>query len=213
MPECADPGGAPVRSVPDVRMGGGPSVSAARCHLPEASSGRNLERRAAFSFLPELVSGRGTVRRSRMVEGQTRTGLRDDASNNRVQILEHLSSRNAHRRKPALRKPRISSFIPGRLISARMGLAIDLDHQPRVAAVEVQRIRPGRMLPAELQSARSGLQRLPQQEFGQAHRASQSARLLNRAGACLWRDVLEHGSYPPVSASHCPLPETSSGRN
>jgi len=48
-------GGAPVWGVPDV-TGLSPSVSASRCHLPKASSGRDL---TLSSFLPSLSRGGG----------------------------------------------------------------------------------------------------------------------------------------------------------
>ncbi len=48
---------------PNATCGGGPSVSAAHCHLPQASWGRIEEvRERLHQILSELVSGRGTAR-------------------------------------------------------------------------------------------------------------------------------------------------------
>ena len=190
MPQRANSGGAPLRCVPDVRGD-----------------------RALSLFLLELVSGRGTARRSRVVEGQARGSLGDNASNNHVQILKHIGRRNTHRRDPAIGKPVVADIITGRLLPPRMRLAIDFDRQPRVAAVKIQRVGARRVLAAELQTTRSSAQRLSQQHFRQSHRLPQSARLTDRPRFCLWRDILERNGHPSTMLRMVPLPETSSGRN
>src|SRR5689334_3515499 len=104
------------------------------------------------TILPELDSGRGTARR--VVEGQTRDGLRNHPTDRRIRVLQNVNRWNAEGRDSRLAKPRIPHLIPLRAISTRMRLAVDFDRQPRIAAEEIEHIRPAGMLPAELQTLR-----------------------------------------------------------
>ena len=104
----------------------------------------------ARSILPELVSGRGTSRRSRMVEGQPRGGLRRNPTQHRIRVAENIGRRNPQRLNPGRSQPPIPGRIPLRSVTPRVGLSIHFYRQPRIAAEEIQNVRPGGMLAAEL---------------------------------------------------------------
>ena len=114
-----------------------PSVSAARCHLPETSSGRDYWGLLS-SFLPELVSGRGTARR--VVEGETLHAGRNDPLNHGTQIGQHFTRRNAQGRNASLRKPRIARRVTSWPVTHAMPFAVDFNGKVRIVAKEVEHI-------------------------------------------------------------------------
>jgi len=87
--------------------------------------------------------------------------LCDDAKNHRFNIRQHFLCRDTHDHEPAIGEPGIAHLVKDRPIAAIMRLAVDLDNQPRRLAEEVRDIRPGRMLPAEFETARSLTQLAP----------------------------------------------------
>jgi len=172
-----------------------------------------MEGGETFSILPELVSGRGTAPRSWVVEGQPRTRLRNDAAHDRVEIAEDLLRRYAQGRDAMREELGVPSCIHSWTLSSPMRFAIDLDREPRVAAVEVETECARRMLVPEFEPRRPLPQQPPQQHFGQAHGPSPTPRALHGAPATLRRMILEHRESPSTMLRMVPLPETSSGRN
>jgi hypothetical protein len=168
---------------------------------------------APSSFLPELVSGRGTARRSRVVEGQARTRFGNDPAQDRIKVPENLGRRNPQRRNPATSQPGIPSRIARRSLPKTMRLAIHLDREPCIAAVEIETERTGRMLVTKLEPGRPLAQFSPQQRLGQAHRTTPRSRSLHGVPAPFRRMILEHRTCPSTMLRMVPLPETSSGRN
>ncbi len=164
-------------------------------------------------FLPELVSGRGTAWQSRVVEGEPRTRLRLNPGYRARQIGKHQLRRNPQRRDAGNGEPRIARSIPPGPITEAMRTAIDLDRQARIAAIEVQHVRPARMLSAELQATGPFAQFTPQQPFRQAQFSSEATRPVDPAFAWLGRCIPEHWKSPSTTLWVVPLPETSSGRN
>jgi len=188
-----------------------------------------------FSFLPELVSGRGTARRSRVVEGQSRPGSRDNVLDHARQIPQHLARRYPHGRHTRLPQPSVTSSIPSRPVATSMRLAIDLDRQPRVAAEKVEaQFPPRRPLTPKLQPTWAFAQFLPEQHLRQRHLAAKPARLPDSSSLPFRCDISVHNPCPSTmlrmrGARSClpytilasrglakaprALPEPSSGRN
>ncbi|GAM00255.1 hypothetical protein SP5_026_00030 [Sphingomonas parapaucimobilis NBRC 15100] len=172
--------------------------------LPKHSLGRIDE---DALFLPKLRLGRGTVRRT--VEGQAVASLCDDVTDDAIQIAKYVSGRDAQDGDPMLRQNRIAPSIPLGSIPAFVNLAIDLDGQPRRRAVEVQHIRPRRMLPAKPQPFGPLAEDAPQHDLGQRQITPESTRFLNRPA---W---LRRYSHRPstIAGAMVPLPKHSLGRN
>jgi hypothetical protein len=165
-----------------------------------------------ISILPELVSGRGTARRSRVVEGQPQDRLRDNSAHYGIKVRKHLASRDSQSLDSSGTEPRVSRGVSLGSTATVMRFSVELDGEPRIAAEEVEIVRPGRMLASELQTCGSGSKHLPEEHFREAHFAAQAACLPNRSSSASWRDVLEHGVGPSTMLRMVPLPETSSGR-
>ena len=150
-----------------------------------------------FSFLPELVSVRGTARRSRVVEGQSRTGSRDNVLDHARQIPQHLARRYPHGRHTRLPQPSVTSSIPSRPVATSMRLAIDLDRQPRVAAEKVEaQFPPRRPLTPKLQPTWAFAQFLPEQHLRQRHLAAKPARLPDSSSLPFRCDISVHNPCP-----------------
>jgi hypothetical protein len=90
----------------------------------------------------------------------------------RVHIATNLASRNPKRRDTKLHQILVASLILCRLGPAIVGLAINLNREPRGLAVEIEHIGAKRVLAAELQSFRPRPQRAPQRSLRRAHRAA-----------------------------------------
>ena len=180
-------------------------------HLPEKSSGRSL----GWSCLihPELVSGRGTARRSRVVEGEMRPRRIDNVGERGFQIRQHILRQNTQCGNSVPGKPRVARFIQQGTAAKIMRSAVDLNRQTGIAAEEIEHIGSAWMLAAEFEAAGALAQFRPQQNFGQGHVLTQLSGAVDFSRFRLWRDIFQHRNYPSVSASHCHLPETSSGRS
>ena len=139
--------------------------------------------------------GRGTARRA--VEG--RRGQRDPVGNS-VWISQHFAGGDTDHAQAVLDEKGITALIAIRPIAGEVRYAIDLDHEARRSAVEIQGIWPQRMLPPKTRAGRAATQTLPQQPFGQAHRLTQ------RPGAGNGRD-------PSTALRAVPLPPLRAGRN
>ncbi len=165
------------------------------------------------SFLPELVSGRGTARRSRVVEGQSRTRLGNDPAENCIGIAKNFDSRNAHSPDAARREPGIPSSVSLRPIAKPVHLAIHFDREPGIATVEIKTEFAGGMFMPKFESCRPLAKLSPEETFGQAHLAPSRPRLPHSPFASFRRMILEHRARRSTMLRMVPLPETSSGRN
>jgi hypothetical protein len=100
------------------------------------------------------------------VEGGRRKG------NNRgcycIGIAQNVRRLNVQDAIPIFIEKAVSHFVPSRSNSI-VDLAIYLDRQSRFTTIKVDDVRPDRMLAANLVSAFSTFQPLPQHGFGQAH--------------------------------------------
>jgi len=167
-----------------------------------------------FSFLPELVSGRGTARRSRVVEGQSRTCSNDNVLDHAGQILEHLDRWYPQSRNTNVAKPCVPSRILRRPIATSMRLPVNFDRQSGIATEEIEaEFPPRRSLTPKFQPARTLSKFLPKQHLRQRHLTSEAAGLPHRVNSALWCRVLEHRFCPSTMLRMVPLPEPSSGRN
>jgi hypothetical protein len=95
-----------------------------------------------------------------------------DERHHRIKIAEHILRSNPNDPDTLLPNPLIAYLIAFRPIATIMRFSIHLDGQPVTRTKKVQRIRPCRMLMAELQAGRALAQRLPQQHFRQGHLAA-----------------------------------------
>jgi len=126
--------------------------------LPEASSGR-IE---GPKILPELASGRGTARRSRVVEGQAGSGVCDDRLGSSLCIRQNLAGRDPQRLDPMARCPRIPLDIVTKLVGMVVELAVDLDRQARIAAIEVEHVVARFVLTAKFEAVGALAKQPPQ---------------------------------------------------
>ncbi len=171
--------------------------------LPKHSLGRIGE---AGLFLPKFHLGRGTVRRT--VEGQAIASLSDDIANDAVQIAKHLAGRNTQDGHAMLREKRIAPRVPLRPVSPLMGFPIDLHRKLCRRAVEVEHIRPRRMLPAKTQAFRPLAQDTPQHDLRQRQVAPEMSRSSYRPAR-----LRRYSHRPSTMLRMVPLPKHSLGRN
>jgi hypothetical protein len=148
-----------------------------------------------------------------VVEGQPRSCLGHNILEHCIDIAQHLNRRDPQGCDAAGSEPIVSPLVARRPVAPLMSRAIDFDREPSVAAVEVENINSGGMLPPKLEPAWPLSKRLPEQHFRQGHLAAKLARISNRSVLSLWRNVLEHVAGPSTMLRMVPLPETSSGRN
>ena len=96
------------------------------------------------SILPELASGR-------VVEGEAVKDSSHQAGDHPVQILEQLDRWHSPSRDPMAGDERVPIRIAVRPVAPVMRLAVDLDVEPGIVTVEVERyVFADRMLPAKL---------------------------------------------------------------
>jgi hypothetical protein len=69
------------------------------------------------------------------------------------------------------------------------------------------------MFAPELETTRRLAQRLPEQDFGQAHITTSRPRSAYGVSSTFRQHILEHRDSPSTMLRMVPLPETSSGRN
>ena len=186
-------------------MGPSPSTIAdAMVPLPKHSLGRN---RQSFSILPKFHLGRGTVRRT--VEGHAIASLRDNVTDNAVQIAKHFASGDAQHGHPMPGQKRIATSIPLRPVATLVSFAIHLDRQPRRRAIEIQHISPRRMLSSKAQPLGPLAQDTPQHDLRQRHIPPHSPCASHRPAR------LRRYSHRPstIADAMVPLPKHSLGRN
>src|SRR3546814_6345697 len=111
-----------------------------------------------------------------MVEGQPRLRGRDNPPHDTVQIAKHLACGNPHRRDTVRLEPPVAPGIAHRPITSPVRLAIDLDRQPRVTTVEIERIIAAWMLPSKFETRGARTQNLPKRDLGRRHHTPQPAR-------------------------------------
>ena len=186
-------------------MGGGTPLHHrfAAVPLPKHSLGRIQE---PCLFLPKFHLGRGTVRRT--VEGHTVASLRNDVTDDIVQIAKHVAGRDSHYRDTMLRQKGIAPRIALGPIRAPMNLAIHFHRQPSRRAVKVQHIRPRRMLPPKPQPLGSFAKDAPKNHLGQRHLAPQSPCASHRPAG-----LRRYPHCPSTMLRMVPLPKHSLGRN
>ena len=90
----------------------------------------------------------------------------NDAVEYAIQVTMHVNRRDAQNIEALAPKQRVARDISGRLITAAVRLAIDLDDQTVAEAGEIGGDPLRRELPPELESVRALPQGLPQQHFG-----------------------------------------------
>ncbi len=177
----------------------------------------------ACQILPKLGSGRwqgealteGHIRsaekRSRMLRGQARAGSRNDRLCRRRNVAQDLLRGHPNCLQPFGLQPRIAERIAFWPVAHVVRNPVDLDHQPRVGAVEIHPHIAAGVLTAKLHTLRLAAQQTPEQDFGQTHLLALLAGLGDATGAWLGARSLNI-QCPSVSPAGCHLPETSSGR-
>ena len=166
-----------------------------------------IANRGTSSILPELCSGRGTARRSRGVEGQARGRRAQDMRHHRVEFAQHISRRDAQCLDSVFGKKRVSPRISRSLRLETMSLAIDFDAQTGFGAVEIENVRPRRMLATKFQPVRASTKLRPQGHFGERERAAKLACSSNRLAR-----FAQHSACPSTMLCMVPLPKPSLGR-
>jgi len=149
-------------------------------------------------------TGRGTIRW--MVEGSAQRRLTDDVPNSRLDIVEHQRRRNPQNGNIMRSKPAIAPCISFRAVPQIMRYAVDLNRKPYLGTEKIEHIGTSRMLAPKLETVRSGAKCAPQEAFGQAQGAPQSARFNN----CSLRSR-QHSVSPSTALRAVPLPVP--GRN
>ena len=150
-------------------------------------------------------TGRGTARR--VVEGQARPAGRNNEIYDRAQVGQYVAGGYPQDVHELASQPPVPIRVPLGLVSAIMRLAVDLDRERGVEAIEVEYIGAGGMLPSELDAGGALAQFAPQQNLGQSHGPAQFARLFHCS-----RWSRQHHASPSTMLRMVPLPETSSGR-
>ena len=166
-----------------------------------------------LSILPQLRWGRGTIRRT--VEGRAPARVVGDQSQDTLEIPQYFRRWNPHRHNAIGSQPLIASFIPLRPGTAFMRLPVHLDAQLRTVAVEIERIRSGRMLFAPVESPSTATKLLPQKHLGKGKRTPQRSGPAIRFARAFQHAARSRSSCatPSTMLRMVPLPETSSGRN
>ena len=166
---------------------------------------------ASASILPQLIWGRGTVRRT--VEGRTLACVSVDEGHYSFHVAQQLRGRDAQGCDLMPDKPRIPQRIPERLVSTIMRFSVDLDAQLCSIAVKIESIWSRRMLFAPLVPGLTSSKLPPQQDFGQAHLASEGSRAAisfacafdHLAGSC------SRFARPSTMLRMVPLPREAGG--
>src|SRR5689334_6957298 len=117
--------------------------------------------------------GRGTARSA--VEGlpHVSAAMRNDQPHRWLNIPSELKGGDTQNPKPPPPQPLLPFLVALRNVASLVHLAVDLDDELGVGAVEVDYIRPERVLAAELESVRTGLQHLPKRRLGGRHFAAE----------------------------------------
>jgi len=93
--------------------------------------------------------GRGTARRA--VEGQNGR----NPANHRFEIVQNEVRGDTKNLQPPRCEPSVTRRITRGAITSLVCIAVDLDDQPSLMAIEIRDIRAGWMLPAKLKASRS----------------------------------------------------------
>ncbi len=101
-----------------------------------------------------------------------RAFLRDERQD-RLEVAQNLLCGDSNRLYPLLHQqpipPLIALWVPAHVV----GLAVDLDAEPGLQAVEIQHIRSRRMLASEFVPAGAGAKDAPKQHLGKRHHLSE----------------------------------------
>src|SRR3546814_6356105 len=108
------------------------------------------------------------------------TVFRSNPPHDTVQSAKHLACGNPHRRDTVRLEPPVAPGIAHRPITSPVRLAIDLDRQPRVTTVEIERIIAAWMLPSKFETRGARTQNLPKRDLGRRHHTPQPARSRDR---------------------------------
>ncbi len=152
----------------------------------------NRDGAASLKSSPSLSRGGGPPGDSRVVVGKPRDRVLHDALGDSRSILQHLSRRNTNGLQTLRPQKRIPRLIARGPVPDIVRFAIDLDHQPRIRAVEIELEFAARMLASELHALRLPAQITPQQHFRQAHVLAVFPRPNNGSRGGLWRNVFKH---------------------
>jgi len=127
-------------------------------------------------------------------------------TNDRLEVVQNICRPYAQRLDALEPNGLIPTNVPLRAIPTIVRFPIDLDRQPRLAAEEVQYVGAKRMLSSKFQPGWSSAQHTPEQDFGQAHRATKPARPKARIG------TRSHKNCPSTMLRMVPLPAKMAGR-
>ena len=105
---------------------------------------------------------------------------RSDGLDRLVQMLEDVRRREAERANAAGGQPSVTRLISSRRVAESMRFAVDLNRDGRPIAIEVEHIRPDRMLPTNVPAEGAPAQRAPQHKLRQRHAAAEYLRLGSR---------------------------------
>ncbi len=151
---------------------------------------------------------RGRRGRSRRRGRRRRYRLTNKAIRHVVRVGQHVRCRNPLNHDPSRCEPRIARLVPLRLIPHVVAPPIHLHRQPRRRAVEVEHVRPKRMLPPKpRQSVTHTPEPQPQLHFRRRHLAPEPfrSRLAPFSGphpeSVTRRRPLRHGAYPHRATS------------
>ena len=104
-----------------------------------------------------------------MVEGAHVRAARNDPSNDRIQVVQHVSRGDAHHVEPFPFQNRVTNRVPLRLVTEAMRLFVHLNDQPALKASEVGRNLANGKLATEFEPGWPLSKLLPKQNFRQAH--------------------------------------------
>jgi hypothetical protein len=156
--------------------------------------------------LSRMPGTSGAVATRASSAGGARGSRSFDAQQNPFQSLvpQHVAGANAQDPHPSLRKPCLATLIVAHLCGAIVCEPVHLDRQPGRRTIEIENVRPDRVLPAKAQARQPSFpQSLPEHDLRQAHCAAQLAG----AAECFVR-----GSQRPLHhASHGPPPPLRGG--
>jgi hypothetical protein len=86
-----------------------------------------------------------------------------------LQIFINVARWNTHRSEPLICEPLIACFVMDRSMAAIVTFAIDFDRETRRQTGEIEDVRSGWMLAAELEAARPLAKLFPKKDLRQGH--------------------------------------------
>ena len=113
-----------------------------------------------------------------MVEGVRRA--RGDTLQNGAETIENIYCGHTQHLISLSAQIAVTALVAGRIVSAVMTFAVDLDHQASFANAEIHDVRSDRVLPPNFETKLRSAQLLPQHYFRQGHRTSKVASSIDR---------------------------------